>query len=392
MPASARSSTPGQHQPTSSSVDQQFRAMLYSSTTAGVCCHAPSLASCLAMASFSLEVRVQPGDCSPSRSVVSKMRTCGPAAEQRNCETTKCATCSIKPSTLQLWLRAWSADCDRAVHETHAPPWAHVRRVGNVVRHVGWSRRVQLLGWGPLQGGAVQTKPSVSATISAPVGRRRQRSSAAGTPRAPRPAAKLQQPHVRETHLGTLGSGCLRPARRRSPEGPPCCWPSDRPHRAVHRVLHVAAVVFAAQKALAELRPARAPGVQRRAQPLVCRASSWPYRRYKEAVSCLPCVQGRVASAPCAAGQAGRRRRQLRKVTLQAFISGPCMHSARRHPPTRFNLPMHQSSCSMQHLTNAGGTGGWRSGDNCKRSALHRLSLRCKCRNSGVDAILHCCP
>ena len=35
----------------------------------------PSLASCLAMSSFSLEVREAPGDCSPSRRVVSKMRT-----------------------------------------------------------------------------------------------------------------------------------------------------------------------------------------------------------------------------------------------------------------------------------------------------------------------------
>lgn len=42
---------------------------------------APSLLSCLAMASFSVEVRVQPGDCSPSRSVVSKTRTCAPGGE-----------------------------------------------------------------------------------------------------------------------------------------------------------------------------------------------------------------------------------------------------------------------------------------------------------------------
>lgn len=35
----------------------------------------PSLASCRAMSSFSFDVIVAPGDCSPSRSVVSKMRT-----------------------------------------------------------------------------------------------------------------------------------------------------------------------------------------------------------------------------------------------------------------------------------------------------------------------------
>jgi hypothetical protein len=37
----------------------------------------PSRASAWAISSFSAAVMVAPGDCSPSRSVVSKIRTCG---------------------------------------------------------------------------------------------------------------------------------------------------------------------------------------------------------------------------------------------------------------------------------------------------------------------------
>lgn len=88
----------------------QGDAALLRAATAGICCLAPSLASCLAMASFSLEVRVQPGDCSPSRSVVSKMRTCRRAAAQHNCETN---------NVRSLFDQAFHcvADCEHAAHD-----------------------------------------------------------------------------------------------------------------------------------------------------------------------------------------------------------------------------------------------------------------------------------